>query len=89
MLTLDEKINIVKSDLLSRFPDCSYTVQILLWDDNTDSVECRYGDDDLKLHISKYYNNELTFQTIDISGNTCTIMDKNGQNKLMYLVDKI
>jgi hypothetical protein len=89
MLTLDEKINIVKSDLLSRFPDCSYTVQILLWDDNTDSVECRYCDNNLKLHTSRYYNNELTYHTTDISDNTYSVVDENGQNKLMYLVDKI
>ena len=42
---LQQQINLVKNDILSRFPNCSYTVLILLWDDGTNSVECRHGND--------------------------------------------
>ncbi len=66
-MKLQEKIDLVKQDLFTRFPNCHYTVRILLWDDNTYMVECRHGDDE-KLYISKYYDNKLTYEEIDIKG---------------------
>ena len=88
MITLEEKINMVKSDILSRFPGCPHTISITLWDDNTDSVECRYGDGS-RIYISRYYNNELTYNDLDRPDNTYAVVDENGQDKTMYLVDKI
>ena len=65
MKEIEKQILIVKEDLLKRFPNCSHTIIIHLWDDNTSSVECRYGTTK-KLHISKYYNSELTYEEVDI-----------------------
>lgn len=48
-MNLNEKINLVKKDIENRFPGKSNTVRILLWDDGTDLVECRYG---LKLNFT-------------------------------------
>ena len=84
-LTLHEKIDLVKADLLSRFPGCSYTVKILLWDDGTDSVQCRHGDDDDIIYYSQYYNNELTFNSFKKEGRYMVI-DKNGVEDYVYLV---
>lgn len=64
-MNLNEKINLVKKDIENRFPGKSNTVRILLWDDGTDLVECRYGSNST-LHISKYYNNLLSYEEINI-----------------------
>ena len=84
-LTLQEKIDLVKNDLLTRFPNCTHTVKILLWDDGTDVVECRHGDDNGQIHYSQYYNNELTFTTYD-NDNRVMKIDEFGISHLMYLV---
>jgi hypothetical protein len=85
---LENKINLVKIDMLNKFPNCRYTIQILLWDDDTDSVECRYGNEDgTKIYISKYYNNELTFEEVNIDGKVC-IKNKFGNNKYLYLTEE-
>jgi len=85
-MTLQEKIDLVKNDILDRFPGCPHTVRILLWDDGTDSVECRYGDNDGFIHNSQYYNNELTFTSLNVDDRV-TIVDENGIEHLKYLVD--
>ena len=77
-MKLQEKIDLVKQDLLTRFPDCHHTVRILLWDDNTDMVECRHGDGE-KLYISKYYDGKLSYKEIDMRGRPNGMMiDENG-----------
>lgn len=63
---LDDIISLVKDDMIERFPDCSYTIRILLWNDDTSLVECRHGDGK-KLHISRYYQDKLVYEEIDIS----------------------
>jgi hypothetical protein len=63
-MTLDEKIQLVKQDLLSRHPEMPHTVRILLWDDGTDMVSCQYGDGK-QLYISTYYKDELTY-SVDV-----------------------
>ena len=75
-----DKIKIVIDDILQRFPDCHYTVRLLLWDDETYSVECRHGDTD-KIYISTYYNDELTYQEIDFKkiGNSMMIDDRGNE----------
>lgn len=61
-MNLEEKIELVKKDILTRFPNCHYTIKILLWDDGTDSVECRHGDGEY-IYRSTYYNNNLEYST--------------------------
>jgi hypothetical protein len=74
---LQEKIDLVKQDILNRFPDCHHTIRILLWDDNTDMVECRYGDGK-KLYMSRYYDNKLIYEEIDIIGINSIMVDEKG-----------
>lgn len=81
-MTIDEKVKLVKEDLLSRFPDCPHTVKILLWDDGTDLVECRYGTEDT-IYKSVYYDNKLTQE--EEPNNMFSIMaeDEKG-NELLF-----
>lgn len=58
---LEEKIELVKTELLKNHPDCSYTVKILLWDDGTDSVQCQHGDEKF-LYFAKYYDGKLSYE---------------------------
>jgi hypothetical protein len=77
-MTLQEKIDLVKQDILTRFPDCHHTIRILLWDDNTDMVECRHGDGE-KLYMSRYYDNKLTYEEIDLRGRpNSMLIDEKG-----------
>lgn len=87
MENIQEKIDLVKNDILTRFPNCSYTVSILLWDDGTNSIECRHGNDEgSKIYTSTYYDNKLTFEEIDIDGKVL-VKDKFGFDKYMYLTE--
>ncbi len=76
----------VKQDILTRFPDCRYTVRILLWDDDTSSVECRYGDGE-KIHTSTFHDNQLIYKEIDPLGRVMLI-DEKGVEYFKYLRDK-
>ena len=65
---IQKEIDLVTNDILSRFPNCSYTIDVILWDDNTHKVECRHGSDDgNKLYISTYVDGKLNFEIIEIS----------------------
>lgn len=79
MKTLEQKIELVKNDLLTRIPDCSYTIIINLWDDGTDCVKCQHGTKDSKLCISTYYNEELKFEEIDIRFEGGVMLDSTGR----------
>lgn len=86
---ISKEIEIVKNDILNRFPNCSYTINIILWDDNTYKIECRHGNDECtKIYSSIYYNNELTFEEVDIDGKVM-IRNEFGEDKFKYLVDNI
>jgi len=61
-----KQISLVKEDIHRRFPNCSHTIRILLWDDNTSLVECRYGING-KIHISRIYNGVLNYEEVDIN----------------------
>ena len=76
-MNLDEEIKLVKKDLTTRFKGCSHTVFILLWDDNTRSVECRYGEGD-KIYISRYYNNKLEYIVEDVNKKNDMMIDEVG-----------
>lgn len=88
MKKIQRQIELVKTDILQRFPNCSYTIGILLWDDGTSLVECRHGNDEgTKIYKSTYYNNELIFDEIDIEGKVM-IKDMFGNEKFQYLTDE-
>lgn len=77
-MTLKEKIALVKQDIQTRFPGKRYTVRVLLWDDGTDLVECRYGSKDV-LHLSTYYNNELKYSEEQMNSQTGMLVDETGR----------
>ena len=64
------------------FPDCEYTVTVLLWDDATSSIECRYGIDEpdgsLTIYTWTYYDGKYKY---DIRNNVTPwgSTDKYGQ----------
>jgi len=77
-MTQEEKIQLVIDDIRSKFPKCSYTIRILLWDDGTDLVECRHGTKDI-LYISSYYDNKLSFEEIPLDKfHHGMLVDENG-----------
>lgn len=57
---IQEKVELVKNDILTRFPGCNQTIKVLLWDDGWYEVSCTHGDTE-KLYVSKYYNGELSY----------------------------
>ena len=81
MEEIKEQILLVKDDMRKRFPECAYTIRILLWDDNTSLVECRYGTSE-KLHISKYYNGELQYEEVDIKFANNMMVGEDGREYL-------
>lgn len=74
---LKQQISIVKRDIRKRFPKCSYTIKILLWDDNTSDVECRHGTRN-RLYISRYRNGELTREAFKIRRGKNMMIDQYG-----------
>ena len=86
LLDIESQILMVKQDILNRFPNCRHTITIRLWDDNTSSVECRYGDGE-KIYTSTFYNNELTYKEITQTGEVM-IIDEYGYEHLKYLRDE-
>jgi len=62
---IQELTKLVIDDMQKRYPDCNYTVKILLWDDGTYSVECRHGRDTemgMIICTSTYYEDELKYE---------------------------
>lgn len=88
---IQQEIDIVTNDILSRFPVCSqeqsHTVTILLWDDGTRSVECRHGNDDGSIiYVSTFYKGELSHEIHYVDGMVMT-KDKFGKYVMKYLTD--
>ena len=83
---IESQILIVKQDILSRFPNCGNTIFITLWDDDTSSVQCRYGDGE-KIYTSTFYNNELIYEEITKTGEVM-IVDEYGNKHLKFLRDE-
>jgi hypothetical protein len=79
-----QDIQVTKSNLLEKFPNVSYTVRILMWDDNTKCIECSHTDEDDKKHISKMYNGTLSYETINITGKVM-ILNKFGEEEYYTL----
>lgn len=62
---IQEQISLVIDDMQKRYPNCHYTIRILLWEDGTSSIECRHAraeKNDMIICISTYYQNELTYE---------------------------
>jgi len=88
MIEIERQIELVKNDIIQRFPNCSYTITILLWDDGTSRVECRHGNNEgTKVYTSTYYKNELIFEETDIDGRVM-IIDEFGNSRFKYLIDE-
>lgn len=75
---IQSQIDIVKNEILTKFPGVRYTIRILLWDDGTSSVECKHGTSEGKLYVATYYNNELSFEERDIN-RTVMVVDECGK----------
>jgi hypothetical protein len=78
MEEIKKQILLVKDDMCKRFPKCSYTIRILLWDDNTSLVECRYGTGK-KLHISKRSEERRVYEEVDIKFVNNIIIGEDGR----------
>lgn len=81
--TIQERISLVKEDMLNRYPGCHYTVVVTLWDDETSMVECKHCEfmegDKLKICVSMYYDEKLSYYDFDITkGNASMIVDGEG-----------
>ena len=63
---VQKQIELVKEDIQRRFPGCSYTVGIILWDDSTFQVDCRYGTDDM-IYRTTWYADKTTFDEIPLT----------------------
>lgn len=83
---IESQILMVKQDILSRFPNCRYTIRIILWDDDTSLVECRYGDGE-KTYTSTFHNNELVYRELTNKGEGM-IIDEKGVEHFKYLRDE-
>lgn len=55
-MNFTNEINIVKNDILSRFPNCAYTIMVTLWDNN----ELTFYEIDIngKVMVRDEYGNE-------------------------------
>lgn len=60
-----------------KFPNCSYSMFINLWDDGTKRIECRYGDRKGYVHIYAFYEEKITFRSLLLKGLTCS-QDETG-----------
>ena len=82
MKTLEEKIKIVTNDIQEKFPNCLYTINILLWNDNTTKVECRHGviteEGKIKIHLSTYYDDILTYKILELGKQNGMLVDELG-----------
>ena len=84
LMDVEERIKLVTAEILKRFPDCYYTVSVLLWDDGTSSVECRHGDGD-KIYNSRHRDGVLTYYEDDIRSSAMKV-DAEG-NEYYILMD--
>ena len=80
-----QDIQSVKNDLLKKFPNNSYTIRVLIWDDNTTCIECSHTDKDDKKHISRMRNGILSYEILDITGKVM-ILNKFGEEEYYKLI---
>ena len=83
--SLLQDIQSVKNDLLEKFPNVPHTIRILIWDDETKSVECSHTDDDNTKHISKIHNGVLSHEKIEVTGRVMVLND-SGEEEYYKLV---
>src|SRR5690606_13863569 len=70
---VQDKIELVKAEMLRRFPDANYTVKVLLWDDDTYLVECRHGrhneNGGVDTHNIQWYDDEVHYEINECRSN--------------------
>lgn len=73
---IQNHISLVTNDMLERYPNCHYTIKILLWDDGTSSVECRHARNvgkEIIICNSLYYEDELKYNEYPLVSNKIRI----------------
>lgn len=80
-----QDIQSVKNDLLEKFPNVPHTIRILIWDDETRTVECSHSDGNDIKHISRIYNGILSHEKVNITGK-CMILNDSGEEEYYKLV---
>lgn len=83
-MELAEKITLVKNEILTRFPDCHYTVITTQWNDGTDCVECRHGTKEGTVYTATYYANKLTFYEENVIPGSLMLKTEDG--KYVYVM---
>lgn len=61
---IEKFTTLVIADMQKRYPDCHHTIRILLWNDGTSLVECRYARHSKKGMVvccSTYYDEKLKY----------------------------
>lgn len=83
---IQDRIELVKEEMFKRFPDCRYTIDILLWDDGTSSVKCKHGsnNDDI-IYIAEHYDGELMFEEQEMMSSSIKI---SADGKEYYAIEK-
>lgn len=78
-------IDLTVKEINNRFPGCSFTTQVTLWDDGTFRVESRHGTAEGKICIAGFYENELTVSVFDLYDGQIMLMDEHGNEKWFSL----
>jgi hypothetical protein len=76
---------IVVDDMQKRFPNCSHTVRILLWDDATCLVECRHArkvGDNITICNSTFYDGELKYEEYPMDFDFIKIDEKGNEYQI-------
>lgn len=79
MNKIEEVIEEVKRRMLEKFPDCSHTITVTMWDDDTFRVDCRHGSDKNTLHVIEYYKEEYSYKEIDLTNVNSAMIGYKGE----------
>ena len=72
MKEIEDKIKLVVKELLEKFPNVSYTIKILLWNDNDYMVTATHGDSNNNIiHSFEYYSQKLYVEYV-----SCPFLEK-------------
>lgn len=77
-IQLDQQIELVKGEILRRYPGGHYTIIITLWDDGTNMVVARHGNKEGKLCLATHYNHTLTYEEIEVKKGAKMLVDEEG-----------
>lgn len=79
-----QEIKTVEKALQSKFPHKPYTIRILLWNDNTRSVQCKYGDNN-KNYTFTFKDGVMTYDEEE-TDEKVMILNKSGEEEFYKLV---